>query len=322
MGESKPESEIEAVSPIVVSKSDFVLVDVREAEAFELGHIEGAINIPKQTNKWPTLRKEIRSLAQEASIVVIDDGVEGDGEEVADLLLRVLKKHSGIAVMQGGMKAYCYHQPRLPLVGSVDDFPEPEEIPRKQGSVDLIEIESPLEDERVEEIVTMVNETFGARIHDLPKELKYDHSNVGREVKRLRVAGFERIEDTGVRYRVFCAYERKTLVGVLVLKHCKIGSPDRWAIVKYICSIRKGIGYYLQKRCWDFCRSELGVSSIYAGAWLEFPHAWRSHLKWGYHFSPFKDWPRSANSTYGSGVVGMRKDLSQTSDSEYPAVSQ
>lgn len=302
-------SDIRTVAPAVVAKSTFLLVDVREAASFEHGHLEGAINMPKQANKWPTLKSGLRSAAQSSMIVVIDDGVYGNGEEVADLIIRILKKHCGVAVLLGGMRAYCDHKPELPLVGKVETFPDAVLLPRIQRELYFTEDESPLEDDRVTEISEMVNEAFSATIHDLPKELKYDYTLLGREVKRLRLHGQAKIEDTGVRYRIFCAYERGTLVGTLVLKHSKFGARDRWAVVKYVCGLRKGVGFQLQRKAWEFCRSTLELSTIHAGAWLEFPHAWSSHLRWGYHFCPFKDWPRGANSTYGHGVVGMRKNL-------------
>jgi len=296
------------------TKHDVLILDVREEESYELGHIEPSVNLPKSEHKWPTLpRNEIRNAVQTQICVVIDEGGNGDGFEVAHLLLQILKKHCGICLLKGGMRAYVSldFEPRLPFEGEVLPMPVSESPRIRTKELQFTQDETPIEEARIEKITEVASEAFGASIEDLQKELKYDYSLLSREIKRLRMHGMAPITDTGIRYRVFCAYEGSELVGFLVLKHSKIdvNVKSMWAVVKYVCGLRRGVGFALQRQAWHFCRYTLGVTRIHAGAWLEFPHAWISHVRWGYRFHPIKDWPKEACSPYGSGVLSMCKEL-------------
>lgn len=292
---------------------EVIIVDVRDAESYELGHIDPSVNLPKSEHRWPTLpRNEIRSAVQTQVCVIIDEGGNGDGIEVAHLLLQILKKHCGICVLKGGMQAYVDSEiTELPFEGKLAPISRPEPL-QLAGELQFTQDETPLEDARVDEITEVADQAFGAQIQDLQKELMYDHSTLSREVKRLRLHGQTEPTDSGTRYRVFCAYERSELVGFLVMKHSKIDAlrRSRWAVVKYVCGLRRGVGFALQCQAWRFCRTTLQVDRIYAGAWLEFPHAWISHYRWGYRFHPIKDWPKDACSPYGNGVLSMCKELS------------
>jgi len=365
---------VELIKPENIGKkgnniNSFIIIDVREEEAFEAGNIPGSLNMPKATHRWPSLKAGVRQGAFKKRILIVDEGGNGDGVEVADLITKVLKKSSGVLVLEGGMRNYISVSEKhsgLPFEGEYEMAEDAPILPKISGQVRIIEKCTPLEDEDCVPINEIASIAFGASIHDLPKELKYDSSVVNRELKRLRLHGQEPLTDSGYRYRVFCAYEKSssgptkrrttttttttttatedssesdsdapltrkrrretdnmvqtgsnddTLIGFLVMKHSSVDScvkqrlNTNWAVVKYVCGIKKGVGYALQQAAWRFCGNILNIDRVFAGAWLEFPNAWISHIRWGYRHREFIDWPRGANSAYGAGIIGMCKEL-------------
>lgn len=383
--------------------SQFLLIDVREEEIFKAGRIKGSINMPKSTQKWPTLRAGVRAEALKKKIIVIDEGNNGDGMEVADLLSKLIKRRGKVYILIGGMRGLVRSRLRHRFEGTLEFKNRGPPLKPVKGTLGFSQSETPLTEDNCKMIEKIASKSFNSILQDLRADLMFNRSKIdaGREVKRLRHCSlFDNPIRSPFGFRVFCAFElknscttctgdhapdkrgivrgqrsalskphatststttatsvspvlaprvakrrredpffdvppceayerladpeRNNLVGFLVLKHSTPGNsglqkrrhderPNRhdenWAIVKYVCGIRKGVGYQLQKQAWVFARDELKAPRVYAGAWLEFHSAWISHIRWGYRSKEVGSWPRSANSAYGQGIVGMCKEL-------------
>ncbi|CAD7959574.1 unnamed protein product [Amoebophrya sp. A25] len=83
-----------------------------------------------------------------------------------------------------------------------------------------------------------------------------------------------------------------------------------WAMVKYVGSMRRGVGWKLQERAAEFIRQhDPRCKSLFAGAWLEYEHSWLSHYRWGYDFVSPDEWPRGQLFNYAKGILSMVRRL-------------
>jgi rhodanese-related sulfurtransferase len=96
----------------------YLFVDAREPEEYQLGHIEGAINLPFDTfdDHWAQVEP---LLPKDAKIVTYCSGSECDASLMLARLLIQRYGYKNIEIFFGGWPAWTMH--KLPIDGAYDE---------------------------------------------------------------------------------------------------------------------------------------------------------------------------------------------------------
>ena len=103
---------------IVESKQDFMLVDIRDDQSYQDGHIDGAVNIPMTVLVTPDSVKELTG----KKIIVYSNGSENAAKAV--VMLRMMNLDSYL--LSGGYNAWHQHvlNPEIPAQAADDEAPQ------------------------------------------------------------------------------------------------------------------------------------------------------------------------------------------------------
>jgi rhodanese-related sulfurtransferase len=103
---------------IIEGRKDFVLIDIRSADAFALGHVQGAEHVPLTELVTPTA---LAGLPSDRKVIVYSQGPE---ETAAAATLLRLGGRDGV-VLTGGYEAWSRDvlNPDIPAVATVGEAP-------------------------------------------------------------------------------------------------------------------------------------------------------------------------------------------------------